>query len=77
MAYSSNYTLYDDMSKRVMSVLSTFSPNQEIYSIDECFLDLTGFRTKSLTLYGQLIRQRIKQWTGLAGLCRHRVQPRR
>lgn len=53
------------MSKRVMSVLSTFSPNQEIYSIDECFLDLTGFRTKNLTLYGQLIRQRIKQWTGL------------
>ena len=65
IAYSSNYTLYDDMSKRVMSVLSTFSPNQEIYSIDECFLDLTGFRTISLTLYGQLIRQRIKQWTGL------------
>jgi DNA polymerase V len=65
VAYSSNYTLYDDMSKRVMSVLSTFSPNQEIYSIDECFLDLTGFRTKNLTLYGQLIRQKIKQCTGL------------
>ena len=65
IAYSSNYTLYDDMSKRVMSVLSTFSPNQEIYSIDECFLDLKEFRTKNLTLYGQLIRQRIKQWTGL------------
>ena len=43
IAYSSNYTLYADMSNRVMSIISTFSPNQEIYSIDECFLDLTGF----------------------------------
>ena len=40
---SSNYALYADMSDRVMSILSKFSPNQEIYSIDECFLDLTGF----------------------------------
>ncbi|WP_277267585.1 Y-family DNA polymerase [Nitrosomonas nitrosa] len=65
IAYSSNYTLYADMSNRVMSILTMFSPNQEIYSIDECFLDLTGFRTRNLTLYGQFIRQRIKQWTGL------------
>lgn len=65
IAYSSNYTLYADMSNRVMSILTMFSPNQEIYSIDECFLDLTGFRARNLTLYGQLIRQRIKQWTGL------------
>ncbi|MDP3664115.1 MAG: Y-family DNA polymerase [Nitrosomonas sp.] len=65
IAYSSNYTLYADMSNRFMSILAVFSPNQEIYSIDECFLDLTGFRTKSLTHYGQQIRQRIKQWTGL------------
>ncbi len=65
IAYSSNYTLYADMSHRVMNILATFSPNQEIYSIDECFLDLTEFKTQNLTLYGQLIRQRIKQWTGL------------
>ena len=65
ISYSSNYVLYADMSNRVMSILVMFSPNQEIYSIDECFLDLTGFRTKSLTLYGQQIRQRVKQWTGL------------
>lgn len=63
IAYSSNYTLYADMSDRVMSILSEYSPNQEIYSIDECFLDLTGFREH--TNYGQSIRQRIKQWTGL------------
>ena len=63
IAYSSNYTLYADMSKRVMDVLGMFSPNQEIYSIDECFLDLTGF--SDLPRYGKEIRQRIKQWVGL------------
>ena len=63
IAYSSNYTLYADMSNRVMTILSMFSPRQEIYSIDECFLDLTGFQ--NLTPYGQEIRQTIKQWTGL------------
>lgn len=35
--FSSNYTLYGDMSNRVMSMLSSYSPNVEIYSIDECF----------------------------------------
>ena len=63
IAYSSNYTLYADMSKRVMDVLGMFSPNQEIYSIDECFLDLTGF--SDLPRYGKEIRQRIRQWVGL------------
>lgn len=63
IAYSSNYTLYDDMSKRVMNILSTFSPNQEVYSIDECFLDLTGFR--NLSDYGQNIRETIKKFLGL------------
>lgn len=63
IAYSSNYTLYADMSSRVMNILSTFSPDQEIYSIDECFLDLTGFR--DLPAYGQTIRNTIKQWLGL------------
>ena len=40
---SSNYTLYGDMSARVMSVLSRFTPDLEIYSIDEAFLGLSGF----------------------------------
>jgi DNA polymerase V len=65
LAYSSNYTLYADMSNRVMTILSQFSPEQEIYSIDECFLDLTGFQSWNLVDYGQQIRQRVKQWTGL------------
>lgn len=65
IAYSSNYALYADMSNRVMSILSRYSPNQEVYSIDECFLDLTGLQHLNLTEYGAGIRQRIKQWTGL------------
>ena len=64
IALSSNYPLYADMSNRVMSILSQYSPDQEIYSIDECFLDLTGFKI-NLVDYAQDMRGRIKQWTGL------------
>lgn len=64
-AYSSNYTLYADMSNRVMAILSEFSPQQEIYSIDECFLELSGLRAHTLADHGQAIRQRVRQWTGL------------
>jgi DNA polymerase V len=65
IAYSSNYTLYGDLSARVMSILSTFSPRQEIYSIDECFLDLDGFDPQSLMAYGQKIRQAVKRNVGI------------
>ncbi|HQT27220.1 MAG TPA: Y-family DNA polymerase, partial [Burkholderiales bacterium] len=64
IAYSSNYALYADMSNRFMSILSTFTPNLEIYSIDECFLDLSGFQ-RDLTEYAQEIRRKVKQWVGL------------
>ena len=62
---SSNYALYADMSNRVMSILRDFSPNQEVYSIDECFLDVTGFSFINLVEYGQIMRKRILDWTGL------------
>ena len=62
---SSNYALYSDMSDRVMSILSKFSPNQDIYSIDECFLDFTGFCKDDLTIYAQKICNCIQQQTGL------------
>src|SRR5665647_2091236 len=65
IAYSSNYTMYGDLSARVMSILSDFSPKQEIYSIDECFLDLDGFDPQSLMAYGQRIRQTVKQNVGI------------
>jgi len=62
---SSNYTLYADMSRRVMRVLAQFSPDQEIYSIDECFLDLATQPHLDPAQVGQAIRQRVRQWTGL------------
>ena len=65
IALSSNYALYADMSNRVMSILRDFSPDQEVYSIDESFLDLTGFQTRDLVRYGQQMRKRILKWTGL------------
>lgn len=65
IAYSSNYALYGDLSARVMSILSTFSPKQEIYSIDECFLDLDGFGPQTLLAYGQTIRQAVKRNVGI------------
>lgn len=63
LALSSNYTLYADLSNRVMRLLSQYSPNQEVYSIDECFLELTGM--EELTQYAQLMRQTVKQYVGI------------
>ncbi len=65
IALSSNYCLYGDVSLRFMRILAEFSPAQEVYSIDECFLDFTGFHSIDLTGYGQTIRQRVLQWLGL------------
>ncbi len=62
---SSNYALYGDISNRVMTVLSSFTPRSEIYSIDECFLDLSGFDHLNLTEYCKHIRQCVLQWTGI------------
>lgn len=66
VAYSSNYALYADMSNRVVEILSGFSPNIEVYSIDESFLDLSGFERLGYARYSSEIRQRIADWLGLA-----------
>ena len=68
VAMSSNYALYADMSNRVVEVLASFSSNIEVYSIDESFLELSGYENLSggLTGYGAEIRQRIADWLGLA-----------
>lgn len=63
--FSSNYTLYGDMSNRVMSLLSSYSPNIEIYSIDEAFLDLSGFELYNLKEYGENIVQTVTKGTGI------------
>jgi DNA polymerase V len=61
--YSSNYVLYGDMSCRVMNTLRQFTPDLELYSIDEAFLSLDGF--SKLTHYGQRIRSTVKKHTGM------------
>lgn len=61
--FSSNYALYGDMSQRVMTVLQQFAPEVEIYSIDEAFLNLEGFR--DLPGLAKTIRETVRQWTGL------------
>lgn len=65
VAKSSNYSLYGDMSARMMAVLGQYSPEQEVYSIDECFLGMDGFARCDLTAYGQRIRTQVRQWLGL------------
>ena len=63
LALSSNYALYADLSNRVMSILSDFSPNHEVYSIDECFVDLTGIPKLREVSYA--MRERVGMWTGI------------
>ena len=63
--FSSNYTLYGDMSQRVMRCLEEFTPELEVYSIDEAFLKLDGFEYLCVENYAKEIRQSIRQWTGL------------
>jgi DNA polymerase V len=63
--FSSNYTLYADMSTRVMSILEEFTPNLEIYSIDEAFLDLTGVCDSDPIAYGQRIKKTVFRATGI------------
>ena len=63
--FSSNYSLYGDMSSRVMSILKQFTPDIQVYSIDESFLKLEGFEGYNLTDYGMLMKNRILKWTGI------------
>lgn len=62
--FSSNYELYGDMSSRMMSSIATLVPEIEIYSIDECFANLTGV-PGDLTELGRQIRSRVWQWVGI------------
>ena len=63
--FSSNYSLYGDISQRVMEILLGFSPEVEIYSIDEAFLSFKGFKNHELLTYCKHIRQTIKKWVGI------------
>lgn len=63
--FSSNYSLYADLSARVMSLLEEFSPSVEVYSIDEAFLDLTGVCSDDPIAYGQRIKKTVFRATGI------------
>src|ERR1035441_2688255 len=63
--FSANFVLYGDMSGRVMSALASFTPNLEIYSIDEAFLSLEGFESSGYLSYGRKIRSTVKGRTGI------------
>ena len=63
--FSSNYPLYGDMSSRVMSILERYTPNIELYSIDEAFLQFKGFDLFDLQKEGMKMQKQIKKWTGI------------
>lgn len=63
ISFSSNYTLYGDISNRVMQTLSNFSPEVEIYSIDEAFLNFSGIQ--NVEEYAKSIKTTVKQWVGV------------
>lgn len=64
IALSANFALYGDLSDRMMRVIGQFAPRQEIYSIDESFLDLTGVPGAGREI-GTAIRRRVAQWVGI------------
>jgi len=63
--FSTNFALYGDISRRVMKTLKQFSPQMEIYSIDEAFLDLSSVKNENLLEHGYEIRKTILKWTGI------------
>ena len=63
--FSTNFALYGDMSRRVMKTLKYFSPQMEIYSIDEAFLDLSSVKNEDLLEHSYKIRKTILKWTGI------------
>ena len=63
--FSSNYSLYGDLSRRVMRTLKRFNSKIEIYSIDEAFLDLSDFPDDAVEDVGKEIRSIVLQWTGI------------
>ncbi len=63
--FSSNYSLYGDLSRRVMRTLKRFNTEIEVYSIDEAFIDLSNFPDSEVEKVGREIRQTVLQWTGI------------
>jgi DNA polymerase V len=63
--FSSNYALYGDLSNRVMKILEGFTPNVEVYSIDEAFLNFDGMKISDYHSYGLQMKKRVQKWIGI------------
>lgn len=63
--FSSNYTLYGDLSHRVVQTLESVTPEVEVYSIDEAFLRLSGALAANAPDVAALVRERVWRWVGL------------
>ena len=63
--FSSNYSLYGDISRRVMKILKNFAPEMEIYSIDEAFLNLSSVSDDEVLQFGKKIRDTVLQWVAI------------
>ena len=63
--FSSNYALYGDLSNRVMKILEGFTPNLEVYSIDEAFLNFDGVPIGDYHDYGLQMKRRVQKWVGI------------
>ena len=63
--FSSNYALYGDLSNRVMKILEGFTPNLEVYSIDEAFLNFDGMPISDFHDYGLQMKRRVQKWVGI------------
>lgn len=74
--FSANFSLYTNMSDRVMNTLFDFTPNLEVYSVDEAFLDLTGFDERTILDYCRTIKETVERNTGIPvgiGIARTKV----
>lgn len=63
--FSSNYSLYGDLSERVMGIMQLYTPNVEVYSIDEAFLDFNGVNVPDFHAKGLEMRDRVLKWLSL------------
>ncbi len=63
--FSANFELYGDISRRIIELLTTITPRIEVYSVDECFLDLSELPITDYTAWGREVQRRIFKWIGM------------
>lgn len=63
--FSANFSLYADISRRIIEILTTITPRTEVYSVDESFLDLSELPIDDYMVWGSIVRQRILDWVGI------------